>query len=83
MAYWINSEWTAERIKALRKHIGYTQRDLAEELNVRQPTVADWETGKRHVTKQGPYARLLSMIAEQEEFQFDDLPEKNDLPALV
>lgn len=34
-------------IAALRKKRGWTQGQLAEKLNVRQPTVQRWETGMR------------------------------------
>ena len=47
--------WDAEQIQALRKHLEMTQGDLADELNVRQQTVSEWETGQyqprqRHIS---------------------------------
>lgn len=34
-----------DRIRQLRIECGLTQRELAEQLRVRQPSVAMWETG--------------------------------------
>ena len=55
------SEWTAPRIKQLRKVLGMSQAEFAERMGVRQATVSDWETGKQIAS---PMARrLLDRIA--------------------
>ena len=38
--------WDAERIRDLRRYLQLTQRGLALELNIRQQTVSEWETGR-------------------------------------
>jgi DNA-binding transcriptional regulator YiaG len=37
--------WGPEAIRALREHMGMTQRELADHLEVRQQTISEWETG--------------------------------------
>lgn len=37
----------AERLKALRKGLGITQAQFAEDFNIAQATIAMWETGRR------------------------------------
>ena len=40
-----------------------SQRQFAQEVNARQQTVSEWETGRYR--PRGPSARLLSWIAEE------------------
>lgn len=47
----------------MREHLGMSQRHFAEEVNARQQTVSEWETGRYR--PRGPSARLLSWIAEE------------------
>lgn len=56
-------EWDAERVRRLRARLGLTQRELAEELGVRQQTVSEWETGAYR--PRGASARLLWIVAER------------------
>ena len=60
--------WNAERVRALRKHLRYTQRELADEMGARQQTVSEWETGMYE--PRGTSARLLSIIAERAGFEY-------------
>ena len=62
--------WNAERVRSLREHLGLTQQQLAEELNVRQQTVSEWETGQYR--PRGASERLLSMVAERAEFRYGE-----------
>lgn len=41
----------ADDIKALRKELGLTQRDLADAMKLDVATVRDWETGEQFATK--------------------------------
>lgn len=41
------SDIFCSRLRRLRRINGYTQADLAKELNVTQTTVANWESGKK------------------------------------
>ncbi len=61
--------WDARRVKALRRHLGYTQRRLAEELGTRQQTISEWETGQYR--PRGPSARLLTLVAERASFRYE------------
>src|SRR5437867_235373 len=56
-------EWDAERVRELRIRLGLTQRELAEELGVRQQTVSEWETGSYR--PRGASLRVLRMVAER------------------
>lgn len=56
-----------------------TQREMADELEVRQQTISEWETDahKPHRSMQ----KTLSMIAERVEFKYEDslnFSEQND-----
>ena len=71
------AQWDSEYIQALRRHLGLTQRELAERLGTRQQTISEWETGmyKPH----GASATLLSIIAERANFKYQATPPKNRL----
>ncbi|MEX0787005.1 MAG: helix-turn-helix domain-containing protein [Dehalococcoidia bacterium] len=62
--------WDAGQVRALRRHMGLTQEALARELNVRQQTVSEWETGLYQ--PRGGSQRLLSMVAERAEFRYGE-----------
>jgi len=60
--------WGAEQVRALRQHLGLTQQELADELNVRQQTVSEWETGQYR--PRGATEKLLSIVAERGGFEY-------------
>ena len=60
--------WEASSVRALRRHLGLSQRDMADELGVRQQTVSEWETGLYR--PRGASARLLAVIAERASFEY-------------
>ena len=62
-------QWDAERVRTLRERLGLTQRQLAEELGVRQQTVSEWETGIYQ--PRGASARMLRMVAERSRSSYD------------
>jgi DNA-binding transcriptional regulator YiaG len=67
--------WNSERIQALRRHLGMTQRELSDRLGTRQQTISEWETGMYQ--PRGASATLLSIIAEQAKFNYEaSSPEK-------
>ena len=78
-----SSLWDAAAVRALREHLGATQGELADELGVRQQTVSEWETSAYR--PRGASARLLSMVAEQADFEYraeSSVPEPpEDAPA--
>ena len=66
--------WGAEQIRALRRHLAMTQGDLADELNVRQQTVSEWETGQYR--PRGASEKLLSIVAERATFRYGEEEER-------
>jgi DNA-binding transcriptional regulator YiaG len=64
----LRQEWDAKRIRALREHMGMTQQQMADELEVRQQTISEWETGihRPHRSTQ----KTLSMVAERAGFAY-------------
>jgi DNA-binding transcriptional regulator YiaG len=62
--------WDAGSVRALRAHLGLTQRELADELNVRQQTVSEWETGQYR--PRGASERLLGYVAERARFRYGE-----------
>ena len=67
-------QWDGERIQALRRHLGLTQRKLAEELGSRQQTISEWETGM--YKPRGTSATLLSIVAERAKFEYQPFSSK-------
>lgn len=61
--------WTADAIRALREHMSLTQREMADELEVRQQTISEWETSLH--TPHRSTQKVLSMIAERVEFKYE------------
>ena len=68
------AQWDSEYIQALRRHLGLTQRELAERLGTRQQTISEWETGM--YKPRGASATLLSIIAERAKFEYQAIPSK-------
>jgi len=67
-------QWDAESIQALRKHMGMTQQQMAEELGTRQQTISEWETGMYR--PRGGMNRLLTLVAERVGFRYQTAKEK-------
>jgi DNA-binding transcriptional regulator YiaG len=73
-AYKVYQQWDEDKILALRMHLGLTQREMSDRLGTRQQTISEWETGMYR--PRGASATLLTMIAEQAEFQYDAAAKK-------
>ena len=67
-------QWDSQRIQALRRHLGLTQRELADKLGTRQQTISEWETGMYR--PRGASATLLSIIAERAKFEYEAMPKE-------
>ena len=67
-------QWDSEHIQALRRHLGLTQREMADRLGTRQQTISEWEIGMYQ--PRGASATLLSIIAEQAKFGYEATPSK-------
>ena len=65
-------KWDSQGIQALRRHLGLTQSELAEQLGTRQQTISEWETGMYQ--PRGASATLLFMVAERAEFEYEATP---------
>ena len=70
-------QWDSERVRALRSHLGLTQRELAERLGTRQQTISEWEIGL--YKPRGASSTLLSIVAERARFKYQPNP-PNETP---
>lgn len=68
--------WDKRRIQALRSYLSLTQNEMAERLGTRQQTISEWETGMYQ--PRGASATLLSIVAEQAEFEYKAAPPGTD-----
>jgi DNA-binding XRE family transcriptional regulator len=66
--------WNQNAIRALRKTMGLTQAQFAEELGVRRQTVSEWENGVYEPERST--AKHLQRIADQS--AFEDVPAIED-----
>jgi len=64
--------WDSKHIRALRIHLGLTQRELAENLGTRQQTISEWEQGM--YKPRGASSTLLSIVAERAKFKYKAPP---------
>ena len=70
-------QWDAERVKALRDHLGLTQQQMSEEMGTRQQTISEWERGMYR--PRGVSRTMLNIIAERAGFGYDaEPPGKSD-----
>ena len=69
-------QWDSQRVQALRRHLGLTQRELADRLGTRQQTISEWETGMYR--PRGASSTLLSVVAERAKFEYEASPPKTD-----
>jgi len=68
--YQVNQpQWNNESIRTLRRHLGLTQRGLADRLGTRQQTISEWEIGM--YKPRGASSTLLSIVAEQANFKYE------------
>ena len=65
-------QWGSEHVRALRRHLGLTQRELADRLGTRQQTISEWEKGMYQ--PRGASSTLLSIVAEQAKFEYQATP---------
>ncbi len=66
--------WDGKQIRALRSHLGLTQREMAEQLGTRQQTISEWEKGMYR--PRGASSTLLSIVAERADFEYEAAPKK-------
>ena len=63
------AKWDAGGVRALRRHLGLTQQELAAEMGTRQQTISEWETGLYQ--PRGLSERLLTIVAERAGFSYE------------
>ena len=61
--------WNATSVRGLRRHLLFTQEQLAGELGVRQQTVSEWETGVYR--PRGASVRMLTLIADRALYSYE------------
>ncbi|HEY42135.1 MAG TPA: helix-turn-helix transcriptional regulator [Dehalococcoidia bacterium] len=67
-------QWDGNNIRALRNHLGLTQREMAEQLGTRQQTISEWEKGLYR--PRGTSSTLLTIVAERAQFKYQ--PQSKD-----
>lgn len=55
-------------MRALRRHLGLTQQELAGQLGTRQQTISEWE--REMYAPRGASATLLGIVAERAGFEY-------------
>jgi DNA-binding transcriptional regulator YiaG len=63
-------------VRALRRHLGLTQQELADELGTRQQTISEWE--RALYRPRGTSARLLTLVAERADFAYRSTPAEGE-----
>ena len=61
-------QWDAQRVRALRDHLGLTQQRMSEELGTRQQTISEWEKGMYR--PRGTSRTVLNLVAERAGFEY-------------
>jgi len=61
-------EWNSRRIRALRRHLGLTQQQLADQMGTRQRTISEWELGMYR--PRGASSTLLTIISDGAGFKY-------------
>ncbi len=67
-------DWDGSKVRALRRHLGLTQQELAQQLGTRQQTISEWETGMYR--PRGASSTLLTIVAERASFEYEASSEK-------
>lgn len=71
------TDWTPNRVRALRARLGYTQHQLADRIGCHRQAIANWETGQR--TPTGLYAQSLQSLEDAMTVTFiDELASRPD-----
>lgn len=64
-------QWDGELVRGLRRYMGLTQKQFAEELGVQQQTISDWETGTYNPKRS--MSKFLTLVAERAGFTYEEL----------
>ena len=63
------ADWDRSRVRALRRHLGLTQQQMAQEMGTRQQTISEWELGM--YKPRGASSMLLTIISERAGFKYE------------
>lgn len=63
-------KWGAGSTRALRRHLGFTQREMGAHLGIRQQTISDWERGK--FEPRGGSITLLEWVSREHSFTYHE-----------
>lgn len=63
-------KWDGPKVRALRRHLGFTQSKMASHLGVRQQTISEWERDE-HPTRRSS-DRLLDYCATEFGFTYQE-----------
>ena len=66
------ASWDGVHVRALRRHLGLTQAEMAARLGTRQQTISEWE--KDMYRPRGASVTLLSIVADGSGFTYDASP---------
>ena len=69
-------KWDGADVRALRKHMGLTQQEMADRLGTRQQTISEWELGLYR--PRGASSTLLSIVADQSGFRYNATLSENN-----
>jgi DNA-binding transcriptional regulator YiaG len=61
-------DWDPNSLRALRRFLGLSQDEFAEELGVRQQTISEWETGQYQPTRSR--SKHIRIVAERAGFPY-------------
>ncbi len=61
--------WDGVNVRALRRHLGLTQAEMARRLGTRQQTISEWEKGMYQ--PRGASSTLLSIVADGSGFAYN------------
>lgn len=62
--------WDADLVKGLRAYLGMNQKQMAEQLGVRQQTISEWENGLYEPSR--AMCKYLSLVAEKAGFDYGE-----------
>ncbi|HEY92052.1 MAG TPA: helix-turn-helix domain-containing protein [Dehalococcoidia bacterium] len=68
--------WDSLHVRALRSHLGLTQREMADRLGTRQQTISEWEKGMYR--PRGASSTLLTIVAERARFEYNANPKDRE-----
>lgn len=79
----LNREQIAERLRRLRKRLGFTQAEVADALGVHRPTISEIEAGRRAVTSEELHRFCELYAVPVSRFLSSDAPTEPDVERIL